>query len=74
MENKYILIWMHKIFKHGVSYFNRIKLFSSIPLHSVMHDILLIYVKFNYKYSEGYKSNVAPLKFTILSDGNSSDI
>jgi hypothetical protein len=30
--------------------------------------------KFNYKYNEDYKSNVASLQFTILSDGNSSDI
>jgi hypothetical protein len=86
---------------HGVSYFNRINLFSSIPLYCVLHGILLIYVKgyvtlsliqhrmhshsisrislqmqqkFDQKYSEDYKSNVASLKFTILSDGNSSDI
>ena len=86
---------------HGVSYFNRINLFSSVPLYCVLHGILLIYVKgyvtlslirhrmhshsishislqmqrkFNWKYSEVYKNIFASLKFTILSDGNISDI
>jgi len=30
---------------HGVSYFNTINLFSSIPLYCVLHGILMIYVK-----------------------------
>jgi len=34
-----------KIFKHGISYFDRIKLFSSVSLHCVMHGIVLICVK-----------------------------
>jgi len=45
MESKKILMWMYKIFKHGISYFIRKKLFSSVPLYCVMHGILLIYVK-----------------------------
>ena len=45
MESKKILIWVYKIFKHGILYFVRIKLFSSVSLYCVMHVILLIYVK-----------------------------
>jgi len=36
---------MYKIFKPGISYFNRIKLFSSVPFYTVMYVVLLIYVK-----------------------------
>jgi len=42
--------------------------------HSISHISLQMQRKFNYKYNEDYKNNVASLQFTILSDGNSSDI
>ena len=42
--------------------------------HSISHISLQMQRKCNQKYSEDYKSNVASLQFTILSDGNSSDI
>ena len=42
--------------------------------HSISHITLQMQRKFNLKYREEYKSNVASLKFTILSDGNSLGI
>jgi len=33
------------MFKHGISYFNRIIFFFSVSLYCVMHGTLLIYVK-----------------------------